>query len=51
MILPLRPWVGAQERKATAGWVTTIMNKNVLRGSKSGTSDFRLRAEMEAAIE
>lgn len=39
----------ARNIKATAGWVTTKMNKSSLRGRKSGTSE--LRAETEAASE
>lgn len=43
--------MATRERKATAGWVTTITNENVLRGSKAGSSDCELRAETEAATE
>lgn len=50
-ILLLKLWVAAKKRKATAAWVTAIMNKNVSGGSKLGNGDCELREETEAATE
>lgn len=50
-ILLLKLWVAAKKGKATAAWVTTIMNKNVSGGSKSGNGDCELREETKEAAE
>lgn len=50
-VLLLRLRMAAKKRKMTAAWVTTIMNKSILRCCRSGTSYCEMRAETEAARE
>lgn len=43
--------MAARTIKATVGWVTTKMNKSLLRGRKSGTSELRAETELQRADE